>query len=372
MDQIILDNYSYPKLNKINNIFNNNIKGVDFSKTLIIACQHILSPQKQMFSRLIKIGFLPKNIFLLGKIYSTNFKVLEQLQEMGISAIQPKIKKGVSFDIQHYENCKNIIKKAKIQRKNIENIIILDDGGSLLDLFRNEYKKINKNIFGVEQTSSGFRKLENKKTNFPIYNVARSKIKLELETPYIVDLGIKRIKEVFNTYKIKKPRILIVGLGPIGLELKKKLEQKYFVIGYDKIYGKKNISQLVTDNKIDIIIGTTGTQILTHKEIISLNKKVDKKLFCISMSSSDREFELWKLRDLFKATNNTHEDVIFDKITVINNGFPITFKGKYFESTPKQMERTICLLFSGVILSLLEKRNNGFVDFPENILKLIK
>lgn len=371
-EQIIQDNYNYPKLNKLNKLFTNKIKNIDFSKKIIVACQHILSPQKEMFLQLIKIGFLPKNIFLLGKIYSTNLKVLEELGKTGISVTQPKIKKNMSFDIQHYENCKKLIKKAGIHRKKIDTIIVLDDGGTLLDLFRIEHRKIDKNIIGIEQTSSGFRKLEYKKIGFPIYNVARSKIKLELETPYIVSLGIKRIKEVFNNYKIKAPRILVVGLGPIGLELKNRLEKKYFVIGYDKMHGKKNISQIITNNKIDVIIGTTGTQILTHGEIISLNKKIDKKLFCISMSSSDREFELWKLRDLFKSTNNIHEDVLSDKIIVINNGFPITFKGNYFESTPKQMERTISLLFSGIALSLLEKQRSGFIDFPENVLSLIK
>lgn len=372
MDQTIKNNYNYPRLNKLSRFFVNKLQGKDFSKTIIITCQHILSPQKEMFSQLIKIGFLPQNIYVLGKAYSTNREVLKEIKNMGIFITQPKLQKDISFDNQHKENCSNLIKKTKPERKNIENIVLLDDGGVLIEQFIKQYKHSNKNIFATEQTSSGFRKLENKKVNFPIYNVARSKIKLELETPHIIELGIKRIKEVFNVYKLKNPNILVVGLGPIGIELKNKLQEVYSTISYDKIHGEKSIINLIVENNIDVVVGATGSQILSHKEIVLLNNKLNKRVFFISISSSDREFEIWKLKDLFKENKGIHNDVVYKNITVVNNGFPITFKGNYFESTPKQMERTICLLFSGVCLSLIENNKKGFIDFPETITELLK
>ena len=60
-------------------------------------------------------------------------------------------------------------------------------------------------------------------------------------------------------------------------------------------------------------------------------------------------------------------------ITIANNGFPITFKGNRFESTPKEIEKTICLLFASVILGIIEKNNlaKGLINIPEKIEKLI-
>ena len=66
-------------------------------------------------------------------------------------------------------------------------------------------------------------------------------------------------------------------------------------------------------------------------------------------------------------------DIKFEKINIINNGFPITFKGNRIESKPEEMEKTICLLFSGVLASILKiNTQNGFVEIPEDFMRFIK
>ena len=362
--------YDYPKLSALKDYFSvlNKDEKIKYDEVKIFACQHILEPQKVMFEKIIELGIKPPNIFLLGKIYSTNFEILDELKRVGINAYQPGFDQSLPFDIQHKKNCEEIFSKSKLENGN--RIIVIDDGAQLLEIF-NETK--HDNVVGIEQTSSGFRKLEKIALNFPVFNVARSRIKLEQETPLIVSLGQKRIKEKILEWKLEKPNILIVGLGPVGKEMTKTLKNEGNVFKYDISEGEKNIIDLILKNKVDVVIGTTGSRILSHDEIVKINHLLNKKIYFISMSSSDREFEIWKLRDIFIKTSSVHADIFYGNITIANNGFPITFKGNRFESAPKEIEKTICLLFASVILGIIEKNNlaNGLTNIPEKIEKLI-
>jgi hypothetical protein len=57
------------------------------------------------------------------------------------------------------------------------------------------------------------------------------------------------------------------------------------------------------------------------------------------MSSSDREFEMWKLRDLFELDRKVHSDLVYENIEVANNGFPITFGGNRIELPLEEMRK---------------------------------
>lgn len=361
-------NYNYSKLRNLEEFFITDLKNKDLSKVVIIACQHILEPQKVMFQKIINMGFSPENIFLMGKIYSTNYGVFKEIQDLGIYVLESGFQIQTSFDMQHAHLCKFLLQKSHNARKKADRVIVLDDGGELINQLILEDKYDS--VIGIEQTSSGFRKLENTIVPFPVYNVARSKIKLELETPAVVSLGIRRIEEKLQELGWEKPDILIVGLGPIGAEMEiQLLNHGYNVSVYDKIHGEQNISEIIGKN-IQVVIGTTGSQILSHDELLLLDENLDKKIFFVSMSSSDREFELWKLRDLFGNENELHGDVVFGNIIITNNGFPITFKGNRFEGSPEEMERTICLLFSGVCLGIVkESVPNGLIDIPGVIME---
>lgn len=366
-----LFNNEYSRLLRVSQYFSSlsEHKRQDFSKTVIIACQHILEPQKVLFEKIISLGFLPENIFLLGKAYSTNSSVLDEIKSSGIYVVQPPYDANRSFDEQHSENCRNLLEVSEQKRENAQNLIVLDDGGALLGVVH----LLNLSVTaGVEQTSSGFRRLEGQEISFPIFNVARSRIKLELETPHIVALGIRRVEEKIKEYSIENPHILVVGLGSIGEEMVRAANVKGFnVSSYDKIHGLKDISKIIEEG-INVVIGTTGSQIISHDELLSLNDSAIQKILFVSMSSSDREFELWKLRNIFTKDNGLHDDLLFRKIIIANNGFPITFKGNRQEALPEEMDRTMSLLLSGVVLGALKHEVlSGFVDFPDNVLGLI-
>lgn len=348
--------YPYPLLRKVFNYYHD--KQVDISDLKLFSCQHLLSPQYEMYKLFIEFGFDPKNIIALGKVYSSNKEVVADLQSLGIKVVQPELS-ATSFDEQHSLNCKKVVEEISTGGKNI----ILDDGGYML------YESMNKNIlFGVEQTSSGFRKLENTTLSFPVLNVARSKTKLTQESPIIGRIILQRVKEYLSGLNILSPKVLIVGLGPIGNSLLKILaDEGVTVSGFDIETTKDSLLTYMRMEKPDITIGATGTALFDSLDLDQLDK--DHRYHFISASSSDREFPVVP----FRKDGEIHGDVIHKNFVFVNNGFPINFKGNRFESTPEEIEKTIALLMGSVMHGVAKGTggSRGIIEVPEVLEELI-
>ena len=348
-----------------------------FDDVYILACQHVLEPQAKMFELIADFGMPRENIRIFGKIYSTSNEVVDELLRDEFKVSEPVFDPTVSFDVKHHEICKKELIEFLAPIKTPSKIIVLDDGGELLKIVNDSFEAVSAlaPIFGVEQTSSGFRKLEHAQLHFPIYNVARSSIKLIKESPLIAELGCGRIVDVVDQYRIADPRFLVVGLGPLGANTLSILEDKgYYALGYD-IAGQERseLIDLIRDNQINIVVGVTGTNIIDEEQLQKLVAASDQPLYLISMSSADREFPATYIRQHGVAPAGIHSDVVWNNLVLINNGFPITFKGKRYESTPAEIERTIGLLYGSTLEAMAkgEQARMGFVDVPAEVENLL-
>lgn len=369
-----IQGYDYPLLQKITHLFQIKSKS-DAESVYICACQHILEPQEKMFELISDFGVPDDNIHILGKIYSTNFDVLKELCDKGFKVEQPDFDFAASFDEQHRANCQNLFSDFIKRVPTNSRVIVLDDGAELLLIFNEHANNLDKSIrvVGIEQTSSGFRKLEKASLNFPIINIARSPIKLDKESPLIARLGCDRINDIIKKYSIAEPRILVVGLGPIGNNVLLILrEEGYFVIGHDTIFeSSAEILDLVMDNQINVIIGATGSNIINEDQILNLGN-AGSSIYLISMSSSDREFPASFLRKNGKSDKGIHSDATWRDVVLANNGFPITFKGKRYESTSLEIEKTIALLYGSTLYAILGSVNRqGLIDVPRAVSEAI-
>lgn len=326
--------YSYPRLTKVFNFYNRIPH--DVGNVFLVCCQHVMEPQMKMFERLIEFGFGPQKVVILGKAYSTNNEVLNELKGKGIRAIQPLLSNR-GFDEEHKNNCNALLPLVPEDALSI----ILDDGAELIKTFAKSGRRV---IFGVEQTSSGFRRLEEETLPFPVINVARSVTKLTQESPLVARHLNERILDYLKKRGIVHPVILVVGLGPIGESILEVFKRKGVVVeGSDIKDGHEDLSQKIYQLSPNAVVGATGSSILTEQEVRDL--RLNHELFLISASSSDREFPVVP----FRSGEGVHEDVIYQNIIFVNNGFPFSFMGNRYEMMPTEIEKTICLLGGSVM-----------------------
>ncbi len=332
--------------------------------TIVIASQHLLWTQLEMFKRLLSHNLDSNKLYIIGKNYSTNREVFETLQQTGayIDPSSIQFNPNKSFDSQFDNNIEQLLDKVE-QEHHIDKhtCILLDDWWHLIEIAQKKWRNEKYKLLGIEQTSSGYHKI--KDLDLDYLNVARSNTKLIYETPFIGDLWIERIMESIKKHDIQDPNCLIVWCWPIGESILMRLRNLW--ISYTWFDNKHTYQKILSQtSKIDIsekhfldfyqknikkfnmIVWSTGSNILSFEKI----KHLWPKVALISMSSSDREFPAVEIRThADTTTSEIHSDRNYKNITLINSWFPITFQGNYHESPPEIIELTIALLYAGVL-----------------------
>ena len=233
------------------------------------------------------------------------------------------------------------------------------------------YRFQNYKIFAIEQTSAGYEKIKDLQLNFPVINVARSKAKLAHETPIIVNQFMKNLKYELSVLGTSPKKVLIIGNGVIGREIYKRLKKEKEVNIYDYIQEKSHFNS--NDNLIskisefDLIIGCTGKQSFPLSEYNNLKKNV----ILASASSSDREFSAKNIRLLTKKYYDCHINIKVNEINLLNSGFPITFTKHSIGSDGKDIQITMSLIFSAILLGISKKYNSEIIEIDNKLQKLI-
>ena len=350
--------FAYPLLTRVSELY----ADADLGDVLLLASQHLLTPQREMFRRFMKAGLKPHNCLVVGKVYSTNAETMADLAEMDciVAPFSFDFDPTRSFDDWFGEKLRRFI-EATIGRRNLADyrkIIVLDDGG-FLHLVVNDLFGHLSNLVGIEQTSSGHHKINATGISFPYVSVARSFHKLNFESPLIGRLGYERIIQHLAKRGKQDPSILVLGLGPIGTET---AIQLFIMHDYDgratdiknadcgvssqllclcgKVMGFTEAMERL--GEFDVVVGCAGSPVLTENDIERLHPEVS----LISMSSSDREFPSATFR---KNGGGPHDDYYLGNRCLVNAGFPITFYGWPHEMPPQQIEFTVALLMASVL-----------------------
>jgi 2-polyprenyl-3-methyl-5-hydroxy-6-metoxy-1,4-benzoquinol methylase len=340
---------------------------VDFTNILVVAVQHILETNFALFEKLFEKGLKPENTFLLGKCYSSNVETIKKFQERGVfvSSESTKFDNERSFD-DLFDSLIETFLNSVINKKDwnsFEKIILVDDGGHLIAIANKLLKNFEK-VVAIEQTSSGFNRLEKKELKFPIINLARSEAKLTHESPHIAE---KIISELFTKIKrldIHPKNALIIGGGPIGKSIKAKLNQilptKIFDLdNKNSDFKESDLQTIVKD--YDLVIGATGNEI----------KKLPfkKNTILVSASSSDREFSNVNLRD--PNVKNCHSDIFTNGVWLLNCGFPLNFNGKKHSVDPEKIQLTRALMFAGICIARSTNYSPKWLELDNSIQEQI-
>lgn len=330
----------------------------------IIGVQHLLSTTHTMIRSLASFGLKPGCVNLLGKCYSTSEEVFSNMTDdgMDISSSSFAFDSYSAFDRYYHCLVKSFLKKqlSKIQKQNFNKIILMDDGGHLLEA-ANDLAFKNFKFVGIEQTTHGFMRLKSSNLRFPVINVARSPAKLVYESPMIASAAVRRVMQKLKASSIVPQKVLVVGAGYIGKEVFKALRKKYEVYLFDQ--DKKEGCLLENQmNKMlyqfDVIVGCTGFTSIPA----SMHRYLHPNCVMISVSSSDHEFDAFHLRKNVPEVSNCHLDLKIHGRLLVNCGFPVNFDGSFDSVPAKDIQLTRALLATAIFQACeMDEFVNGFL-----------
>lgn len=334
-----------------------------FENTLLIGCQHILPATSILMDCFIQKGLQVKDIFLIGKCYSTSKETYLELNKKNIYVCPSSIA-FYSHESHHLifkKNVSDFIRKifSLFKLNEFKKIIVLDDGGEL-HFQMNQILPDGLNVYGVEQTSFGYNKLKNLKLKYNIVNVARSKAKLTWESALVAKSICKELHSYLISSKVRK--ILIFGNGAIGSAISKILNFSHEIVRYDLDFDKSDFKQndLSALRGSNMILGCSGRNILP---VLLKNNLLNSKIFLASASSYDLEFDGVFFRKKKPETTCCHTTVYTDQGILINSGFPVNFSGNLKDGIPiRHLQLTLALLLSGAAQQSHDSSPSKLVD----------
>lgn len=370
------------------------------SGVVLVALQHLLPSIVHLFSRVIEHGFRPRNIWVLGKAYSTIERTANSLRdELRINIFPPPAPD--EFEPGRYAETaykhasmfwEAVIAEIGCRRQ----IIVLDEGGLLRRTMPAKLLASGHQIVAIEHTSSGWNSAV--PLEYPVILKARSLAKLRFESPFIAAALMQRLAEEVRRGAGEEPTensseqakrvfgvlaekwIGVVGFGYLGSS----------VCDYLYLQGVRNLlicdksdavfntpqarrakrcsrAELVTDS--DIILGCTGTRIegidtaLFSKSYLAekpqpaprRTKPPMTKIFG-SCSSGDQEFNpLFRhmVQKSRKFRGNVFENASGHVgecgVTLLNGGFPLNFDRKHEFEPIQRISLTRELTFASIV-----------------------
>jgi S-adenosylhomocysteine hydrolase len=375
--------------------------GEVFKDCVLICLLHFLDDLPPFINQLIHLGAKGNNIFLLRKTYGypNGDKIQDYLETyIGCKTYLQDLLDDNKLKIRRkiLEDAINICDKNRYQK-----IIIIEDGGYFVPLLHKEFSnKIQHCLGAVEQTTRGLRndqKIGKTNLKIPIINVARSRLKSDIEAPEVAETLSSNVKNICASNKInfhpKHTKILVLGYGHIGRFLVEKLASKGFnVTIYDKKKQRRDEARndhKIKEYKINVleslergelsdfkfIIGITG-----YTSIKELNFLKFRHNVILASGSSERyEIDFESLEQLVKPPkekNVKRGDIKFltnyhlrngNIVRILCDGEPINFplSGGI---PPITIEPVLMQLLWGAVAvaSIYKKSKAGIKKFPKS------
>lgn len=365
--------HEIPKLKLLDTMVDTVKADCNFKNTVFVGAQHILETTVTLFQKIIDLGADPKNMYFTGKCYSTSKIVAKEAKSLGIN-LQ---KDGLPETIAGYEKTCNLsmsalwqtVKQGIKKTKEVERIIILDDGGRCITATPNDML-FDYPVIGIEQTRGGLYSSAVKHSLIPIIEPASSAGKRLIESPFIAAAIVKQAGKLIANYNSKPNAVFgITGNGAVGKALSKYLSDLGFnVIVYDedgKTFTEKLPNKVIRVGNSDMVFANTdwafgcvGRPIKTKTgekvDIINLTKFKGGITVCNAGSEQLDYLPLLKEIEKQQSYENVLDTIVYeteigDKIIIPNGGYPINFDRKVGNVPAYHIEITQALLLGSCI-----------------------
>jgi adenosylhomocysteinase len=365
-------------------------EGVFPEGTTVLIILHFLSDFYSLLRALEIMGLKRENTFLVAIPYSAKEDVVSLLLHCGYSQIWFSRRYGEEFHSKvleavnaAVERCKNISGK----------LVILQDGGYATTLLHKHHRNMAKVCIGaVEQTTNGIWECDaipKEERIFPIIDVARCRLKSEIEPPFIGDAVTHNIVSLVSkiNISIRGRTALVIGYGTIGKCVAKSLKGNGVIVTvYDiesELRNEAKKDGFETNDSLEklipgkrFIIGCTGKQGLNAPQIAL----ADNKTIFVNATSKLLEINRNDLKAMTKGSPQLIENygirhtLINDNVVdLLAEGVPVNFYGS--DSVPNNEIQFVPTLIFLMALKLIREENKlpkDIVPVPEDIQKEIQ
>jgi hypothetical protein len=328
----------------------------------LVAVQHMVRTNLTLFQELIGLGLNPRNVYAIGKGYSTSPACITALREVEIQVspdlVPPapgRYEEARERELEGFWKARGREEWLRSQQK----LIVCDVGGRLLSLVQDECTRLGSgsDAVGIELTTSGIRRLESQKPCIPIIDVAEAAAKSVHESPLVANAILDRI-DLRAPGHWPHVRAGVIGLGHIGKAVIGALESR----GIEVVAATVNsveaaggrwrqvpMGQLLEE--ADIVFGCSGVDLFSR----GFPYRHKPGLVLVSCSSEDVEFHsLLTQSDQAAGGTWPAPDVTISGpsglITILHGGFPFNFDASGI-SLPEQMVQTTTALMLCAILT---------------------
>ncbi len=357
------------------------------SAAALFGVQHLMEETICLLKEVIERNLVEaKNVWLLGKPYSSNQRVAHRLSKLGITVTIPNEGTwlpGGKFEVANDGNSSEpgafddwfntqvdlFLAKALAQIKRSDNrpVLLLDDGGALIKSAANS--KDRRRYCGIEQTSRGIASAFLADGKFPVVLVACSAVKSFVEPEFVARAAVKKIAQYYpEALQVKK--VGVIGFGNLAKYLAGYIKHRPDIHDAGQVEldlfcfdrNRKPENPASTKGwcdsaaelfaKTDLVYGCSGED---YGDVARAHGKAGQLL--ISISSGDIEFATL-LRNMEKKEKEDYEDQrkrygmlapvkVGGKI-VAHGGFPITFDRSPSSAPLVEMQLTRALLLAGI------------------------
>jgi len=330
-------------------------------ETRVLAVQHMVRTNVTLFRTLFELGLEPVNTFLIGKGYSTSSACQRTLREAGVHVFEDLSPPQPGWygetrtgELNAFWQTANGPRSLQARQK----ILLMDVGGRLLSLAETDCQSFSRveNVIGIEQTTSGIRRLQSTRRAFPIINVAQAAAKSFQEPPLLA-------ANILDHLDSRRPgrwpnvRVGVIGLGGVGQAIVTELVARGFdVMGWDRersLSAVKAIQVPRLDTLVEnteIAFGCTGEDVFKD----GFPVRYHENLVLVSCSSEDIEFNTL----LRKANCTAHvrwpfQDVAVEgprgHVIILNESYPLNFDASGISLDEKGVQVTTALMLEAVL-----------------------
>lgn len=353
--------------------YSNKYMGV-LKDVAIIWRDHFLEENIGLLNGFVKMGVKPSDILALDKgdstlhrneIKNTFIKMGFNVNILDNASVNDKDLIKIGYDI---------ISDFILSRKN-KKIIILDDGAIITKILNKH--KFENIISVIELTEMGLRRINKlDKIDYPVLNVAKTKLKRNLTYPEISNSIFVRIIELLGGEKLVGKAVLLCGYGDMGEILADRLKNygcrvsivdpdimRLIMAGERGFNTYRTIIDAVKDFKPFLIIGASGYNSIT-KDIF---KFLGEKTFFTGGATADLAlFNEYQENSEYINKFGTQYLIDDKKMIVLGNGRSVNLY--YSEAIPN---RSNDIFKAGTLVTVLNSyiyNNNLNNDVNLNIV----